>query len=90
MEAQARQEIKEQRTEQQEQTQGTGQANPARPIENPAVSIQNSQPVSESVPAGQGRSVTESSRANPRIQNLLQSFASSSTADKGNLLDVVS
>jgi hypothetical protein len=95
MEAQARQEIKEQRTEQQEQTQGTGQANPARPIENPAVSIQNSQPVSESVPAGQGpagqgRSVTENSRANPRIQNLLQSFASSSTADKGNLLDIVS
>jgi SprA-related family len=88
METEARQEIKEQRTEKQEQT--TGQSNPAGPIENTAVSIQNTQPASESAPAGQGRSVPRNSDSNSRVQNLLQNFASSPTADKGNLLDIVS
>lgn len=88
METEARQEIKEQRTEKQEQT--TGQSNLAGSIENTAVSIQNTQPASESAPAGQGRSAPGNSGSNSRVQNLLQNFASSPTADKGNLLDIVS
>ncbi len=92
LEAEARQEIKEQRTEKQEQTQGTGQTNPAGPLENtpPPSSIQNSQPASEYSQSGQEGKASGNSGFNPRIQNLLQNFASPATADKGNLLDIVS
>lgn len=90
LEAQARQEIKEQRAEQQEQTKGTGQANSAGLAENTAVSDLNSQPASESPPAGQQKNASGNSGFNSRIQNLLQNFASSPTAEKGNLLDIVS
>ncbi len=88
METEARQEIKEQRTEKQEQ--GTGQSSAVGPIENTAPSSQTSQPKSASAPAGQGRNESGNSASNPRMQNLLHSFSSSSTQEKGNLLDIVS
>lgn len=90
MEAQARQEIKEERAEKQEQTQGTGKSNPAGPAENSVASSQNTPTVSENSQSGQGRNASENSGPNRRIQNLLQKFASTSTEDKGNLLDTIS
>jgi hypothetical protein len=90
MEAEARQEIKEQRTEKQEQIQGTGTSSAASPIENANPSAKISQPAFASVPSSQEGNVSGNSGSNPRIQNLLQNFGSSSTAEKGNLLDIVS
>jgi len=90
LEAEARQEIKEQRTEKQEQTQETGKSIPAGPAANAAASAQNPQPTSGSAQPGQGGNPLGNSGSNPRIQNLLQKFFSSSTPDKGNLLDTVS
>ncbi len=90
MEAEARQEIKEERAEKQEQTSGAGTSGQAEPVEKTASFIQNTQPASETASAGQGRGSSAISDSNPRLQNLLQNFASSSTADKGNLLDIVS
>ncbi len=90
MEVEARQEIKQQRIEKQEQTQETGKSGSAGPTENTAVSAQNPQPVTGSAQPGQGRNPSGNASPNSRIQNLLQKFSSSSTPDKGNLMDIVS
>jgi len=92
LEAQARQEIKQERAEKQEETSGTDKNNPAGSIENVIPHAQNSQPASafSSAQPGQGENPSGNSDTSPRNQNLLKNFASSSTADKGNLLDVVS
>ena len=90
LEAEARQEIKAQRIEKQEQAQETGKSSPAGPIGSSAISVQNLQPVSGSAQPGQGGNPSVNASPNSRIQNLLQKFSSPSTPDKGNLLDIVS
>ena len=90
LEAQARQEIKQQRAEKQEETSGTEKTNPAGSTENSTLSAQKIQPASLSAQPGQSKNSSGNSGSNPRIQNLLKNFASSSTADKGKQLDIVS
>jgi hypothetical protein len=90
LEAQARQEIKQERLEKQEETSGTEKNNLASPLEFPTPTAQNSQPALEKPQAGQGRKAPENSNSNLRIQNLLKNFSSSASADKGNLLNIVS
>jgi hypothetical protein len=91
LEAQARQEIKEERSEKQEETSGTEKSNPAGSTENATLSQQNSQPTVANAQPGQGENSSGNFGSSPRVQNLLKNFASSSkTADKGNLLNIVS
>lgn len=90
LEAEARQEIKAERAEKQEQTSGAGKSDPAGPAENTTSSIQHLQAASETGSTGQGRNASGNSDSNRGIENLLQNFASSSTPDKGKLLNIVS
>lgn len=80
MEAQARQEIKEERLEKQEEASGAEKNNLVNPAENATPAQENPQPAS----------TNSVSNFNPRVQNLLKNFASSTASDKGKLLDTVS
>lgn len=90
LEAEARQEIKAQRIEKQEQIRETGKSGPAGPTGSSAISAQNPQAVSGSAQPAQGGKPSGNANPNSRIPNLLQKFSSSSNQDKGNLLDIVS
>ncbi|VAX32970.1 SrpA-related protein [hydrothermal vent metagenome] len=90
LEAQARQEVKQERLEKQEETSGTEKPDPASSLEFSIPTAGNYQPVAEKPQAGQGRKAPENSNSNLRTQNLLKNFVSPASADKGNLLNIVS
>ena len=90
LEAEARQEIKKERAEEREETSGAKKTDPAGSKENAALSGQSVQSAVLNLQPGKIENTPGNSGSSPRVQRLLNSYASPQTADKGNLLNIVS